>query len=158
MLPQQIDAVFENGVFRPLQPVQLPEHHRVTVLLPATENSSPVEKHLQALIAHLSMPKSWIDEQIEGPTDECKRYSLQVVRRWFLAYGLIPYKITISKDGGVFAAYKNPHNNRILRIEVDNDLDVVAVVSDGEAILDSGLLEGDDREQSLLGSFDPPLA
>jgi hypothetical protein len=30
-----IDAVFENGVFRPLQPVQLPEHMRVTVI--ATE-------------------------------------------------------------------------------------------------------------------------
>ena len=26
-----LEAVFENGVFRPLQPVDLPEHQRVTV-------------------------------------------------------------------------------------------------------------------------------
>jgi predicted DNA-binding antitoxin AbrB/MazE fold protein len=27
----QLEAVFENGVFRPLQPVRLPENQRVTV-------------------------------------------------------------------------------------------------------------------------------
>ena len=35
MLDQQIEVVFENGVFRPLQSVDLPEHQRVTLLLPA---------------------------------------------------------------------------------------------------------------------------
>ncbi len=51
MLGQQIEAVFENGVFRPLQPVHLPEHHRVTLLLPAPErtvvpatNDAPIEE------------------------------------------------------------------------------------------------------------------
>jgi len=119
---------------------------------------SPVESHLEGLIAHLSMPKSWVDEGVEGPTEACTRYSFQVVRRLFATYGIIPYKITASKQGAVFAAYKNPHNVRTLRIEVDNELDVAAVVSDGEAILDSGLLEGDDLERSLLSSFDPQLA
>jgi hypothetical protein len=28
-----LEAVFENGVFRPLQPVALPEHHRVTLAI-----------------------------------------------------------------------------------------------------------------------------
>jgi predicted DNA-binding antitoxin AbrB/MazE fold protein len=48
---QQIEAVFENGVFRPLQRVHLPEHHRVTLLLPAfdgivsvAKNGMPVEE------------------------------------------------------------------------------------------------------------------
>jgi hypothetical protein len=120
--------------------------------------TSPVEMHLQALIKHLSMPKSWIDEQVEPPTEDCKRYSFEVVRRLCATYGIIPYKITVSKGGAVFAAYRNPHNNRVLRIEVDNDLDVAAVVSDGQAIVDSGLLEGDDFERSLVGSFDRQLA
>lgn len=35
MLDQQIEAVFENGVFCPLGPVQLPEHQRVMLVLPA---------------------------------------------------------------------------------------------------------------------------
>lgn len=34
---EEIDAVFENGVFRPLQPVRLPEHQRVTLVLPANQ-------------------------------------------------------------------------------------------------------------------------
>jgi predicted DNA-binding antitoxin AbrB/MazE fold protein len=34
MVDKQIEAVFENGVFRPLGPVDLPEHQRVTLLLP----------------------------------------------------------------------------------------------------------------------------
>ena len=28
-----LEAIYENGVFRPLQPVQLPEHWRVTVTI-----------------------------------------------------------------------------------------------------------------------------
>ena len=28
-----LEAIYENGVFRPLQPVQLPEHRRVTVTI-----------------------------------------------------------------------------------------------------------------------------
>ena len=40
MLDAQIEAVFENGVFRPLGPVELPEHQRVTLLLP-TEEEGP---------------------------------------------------------------------------------------------------------------------
>jgi predicted DNA-binding antitoxin AbrB/MazE fold protein len=35
MLDEHIEAVFENGVFRPLGPVDLPEHQRVTLVLPA---------------------------------------------------------------------------------------------------------------------------
>ncbi len=122
------------------------------------ELSAPIDMHLQGLIRHLAMPKSWVDEQAQGPTEDCKRYSFEVVRRLCVTYGIIPYKITVSKEGGVFAAYRNPHNDRILRIEVDNDLDVAAVVSDGLAILDSGLLEADDLERSLIGCFDPHLA
>jgi hypothetical protein len=37
LLGQQIEAVFENGVFRPLQPVHLPERHWVTLLLSEPE-------------------------------------------------------------------------------------------------------------------------
>jgi predicted DNA-binding antitoxin AbrB/MazE fold protein len=44
-MAQQIEAVFENGVFRPLQPVNLPEHQRVILQVPntpETEADSPV--------------------------------------------------------------------------------------------------------------------
>ena len=39
MLDEPIEAVFENGVFRPLGPVDLPEHQRVTLVLPTEAES-----------------------------------------------------------------------------------------------------------------------
>ena len=32
----QIDAVYENGVFRPVEPIDLPEHMHVLVAVPMT--------------------------------------------------------------------------------------------------------------------------
>ncbi len=78
--------------------------------------------------------------------------------RLFDNYGLIPYKIVPSKEGGVFAAFKNPLNENILRVEVDNELDVAAVVSDGHSILESALIEDDDSERSLIECFNRQLA
>ncbi|HZU36893.1 MAG TPA: antitoxin AF2212-like protein [Gemmataceae bacterium] len=39
-----LEAVYENGVFRPLQPVQLPEHQRVLVTVPADEVAESQEQ------------------------------------------------------------------------------------------------------------------
>jgi hypothetical protein len=119
---------------------------------------SPIDTHLEGLIKRLSTVQSWVDEGVEPPTVACRRYTLDVLRRLASSYGVIPYKITWSKEGGILAAYKNARNDRILRVEVDNDLDVVAVVSDGKAILESGFLEADDLEPAILGCFDPVLA
>ena len=46
---QQIEAVFENGVFRPLAPVHLAEHQRVTLVLPAAEETFDEEVPYQPL-------------------------------------------------------------------------------------------------------------
>jgi len=48
-----VDAVYEKGVFRPLKPVTLPEHQRVTVTIDAgsaelTEGHVPVQFSLSA--------------------------------------------------------------------------------------------------------------
>jgi hypothetical protein len=116
--------------------------------------ASPIADHFSGILNNLSMPKSWIEEGVESPTAECMKHSFFVINRLFETYGILPYKITMSKEGGIFAAYKNPRNKNILRLEVDNELDVVAVVSDGVAISQSGILGGDDRECSIIDAFD----
>jgi predicted DNA-binding antitoxin AbrB/MazE fold protein len=51
----QFDAVYENGVFRPLEPVPLSEHQRVTVTVdPAAANSSEGDQTL-----FLLPPERW---------------------------------------------------------------------------------------------------
>jgi predicted DNA-binding antitoxin AbrB/MazE fold protein len=36
----QLEAIYENGVFRPLQPVDLPEHQRVTLTISCPNGSA----------------------------------------------------------------------------------------------------------------------
>ena len=36
-----VEAVYENGVFRPLHPVELPEHRRVTVTIDEQADAGP---------------------------------------------------------------------------------------------------------------------
>ena len=38
-MSQEIKAVFENGVFRPLEPVELKEHQEVSVQIPETKEA-----------------------------------------------------------------------------------------------------------------------
>jgi len=49
MLEEQIEAVYENGVFRPLAAVELPEHQRVTLLLPTAEETFEEEVSYEPL-------------------------------------------------------------------------------------------------------------
>jgi hypothetical protein len=114
---------------------------------------SPVIQHIQSLVSNLSMPEAWRKEGVEEPSEDCIMYAGTILRRLFENYDLIPYKTSVSKDGGIFAAYRSPHNKNILRVEVDNELDAVAVVTDGAEILSSGLLEGDDTEHSIIRSL-----
>ena len=45
-MPQQVEAVYENGLLRPLEPLMLEEHQRVTVVI---EDASK------------DFPNAWID-------------------------------------------------------------------------------------------------
>lgn len=47
-----VEAVYENGVFRPLQPVQLPEHRRVIV---AIDDGAEIDSS-SADHAHFALP------------------------------------------------------------------------------------------------------
>lgn len=49
MLGEPIEAVFENGVFRPLGRVDLPEHQRVTLVLPTEEEALDEEAGYEPL-------------------------------------------------------------------------------------------------------------
>jgi predicted DNA-binding antitoxin AbrB/MazE fold protein len=47
VMATQVDAVFENGVFRPLEPVDLPEHLRVRVTIDEHAISSDEQVHFR---------------------------------------------------------------------------------------------------------------
>jgi len=54
---EQVRAVFENGVFRPLNPVQLPEGEVVQLTVtPAVEDEEDPAAHLPDLAIDLGIP------------------------------------------------------------------------------------------------------
>lgn len=120
--------------------------------------TAPVDSFLATLHRDVAVPEAWRREGVEPPSQPCVEAALGLSRRLFAEYGIIPYKVTASKEGGVYLAYKSPANFNILRIEVDNELDAVAVVSDGNAILASGVLEDDAAEAEVIGVFQRGLA
>jgi predicted DNA-binding antitoxin AbrB/MazE fold protein len=66
----QMEAVYENGVFRPLQPVPLAEHQRVTINLDAEAPAEALPKSLfgQRLRAYRAMPRRFVDLWITAHT------------------------------------------------------------------------------------------
>jgi predicted DNA-binding antitoxin AbrB/MazE fold protein len=51
-MPRQVDAVYENGMLRPLQPLDLKEHEHVLVSVvktAASERSSPAVEYIERI-------------------------------------------------------------------------------------------------------------
>jgi predicted DNA-binding antitoxin AbrB/MazE fold protein len=74
MLDEPIEAVFENGVFRPLGPVDLPEHQRVTLVLPTEAEALDEEAGYEPL-----------------PLEQCK--TIRVRLKPVGDFGPLPYPV-----------------------------------------------------------------
>lgn len=115
-----------------------------------------VNEYIESLVATVEIPAGHLDSDAEPPTADCLEYSSQFLQQLFAAYGMIPYKVSISTCGAIYAAYRNPQSGSVLRTEIDNELDVVATVSRSGKIVASGFFRRD--EAVLVNAFDPRLA
>ena len=43
-MSKQLDVIYENGVFRPLEPIDVPEHQRMTITIPEVAGVSVEEE------------------------------------------------------------------------------------------------------------------
>jgi predicted DNA-binding antitoxin AbrB/MazE fold protein len=83
-----IEAVFENGVFRPLQPIHLPEQHRVTLLLSESEGAVCVAENGS------DIEEAEMDQDVGYqplPLQNCQTIRIQFTHAG--EYGPIPYAI-----------------------------------------------------------------
>ena len=74
-MSKTIEAVYEKGVFRPLEPVALPEGERVQVSVP--ELSAEIQRRLAALDAFEATLEDMTEEQWEKFDEAVQR------RPWF---------------------------------------------------------------------------
>jgi hypothetical protein len=86
------------------------------------------------------------------PSQECGHLAAQVVRRLHSFHGILPYKITTSGEA-IYFAYENPKIDAVLRVEVDNDLDVVSTLSIGRQVAESAILDGGAEELHICCRF-----
>jgi antitoxin (DNA-binding transcriptional repressor) of toxin-antitoxin stability system len=109
---------------------------------------------LQTRIYDARVPERWRDEGVAAPTDDCRRLCLEIAEQLFSKYGLLPSRVVASRQEGIYLEYKLPQGGRTLGIEVDNELDAVAVVSDANGTLASAAFEGDEAEKLIRLFFD----
>ena len=65
-----IEAVYKNGVFRPLQPVSLPDDTRVEIKVPAVVPDQPTEMKLGPLAGAFPGLAALADNDLEWARDQ----------------------------------------------------------------------------------------
>lgn len=89
------------------------------------------------------------NHQGESPTDACFEESRIILEKMYASHGRLPSKVVPTKDGAVYLSYRNTRNDATLRIEVDNDLDIVATITTKNGMIESGVFEDDFADQAI---------
>ncbi len=116
-----------------------------TSLVHATADDKPFTPDARFLdhlerVSRVEPPVSWIEEGCEPPSQGCRRLAIRVLADLYGTAGLTPWRCGASRLGGILLAYRAPRRDVELEIEIDNDLDVVGVVSTDRDVLQSSEL------------------
>lgn len=127
------------------------QDHPIAELKPFAGDPKPssVVEYLQARMRDVKVSLRWKQDGVAEPSADCRQASVELAAQLFSGHGLIPHKIIASRQEGIYLEYKSPQTGRLLGIEVDNELDVVAVVSDAERVHASGVFEGEEADRLL---------
>lgn len=101
--------------------------------------------YLINMLTLLDCPATWIEAGYSRPTDNCVRKAASLVTEWLLTYGM-PARHVLSRQGGIILEYNRTSHDIVkeLCIEVDEDLDVVAVLT-----IDGVVVASADRGNSV---------
>ncbi len=132
-----------------LKPVLAEEH----ASLPDRREYPRVVEFLKSRVSDANVPVRWREEGVADPTQDCRQSCLKLTEQLFIEHGLLPSKVVASRQEGIYLEYKSPHGGRTLGIEVDNELDIVAAVSDAHEVLASGAFEGGGADELLRTFF-----
>ena len=136
------------------------DHDRpIAEIIPAARGADyapridPVD-YLKGRIDDARVPLRWREDGVAEPTEDCRRSCLELTGQLLAKHGMLPSKVVASRQEGIYLEYKSPQSGRTLGIEVDNELDTVAVVSDANQILASAAFDDEEAEKLLRIFFD----
>jgi len=115
---------------------------------PIAENGKvfdPVVKQLNGWIHSLELPQRWRTDGIAPPNYACKKLAQEIAETLYRDFSLIPIRIAVSIEEGIYLKYKNFDNDKVLEIEVYNDnLDIAAILTKDDEIIKSVDIEKED--------------
>ena len=76
----------------------------------------------------------------KNPGINCYLQAKDVLRWLYNARGILPAKIAVTKGRTLYVAFRNPKQDTTLRLEIDEDCDVVFSIESGE-FLEAGVFE-----------------
>ena len=88
-----------------------------------------------AELESVSLPIEFAEEGVE-PSQECRLKTRAVLLTIENNCFCLPSRIGASLEGGIMLVYRFEHD-RVVEVEVDNDLDISCVVSEGTTVVDS---------------------
>ncbi|NIM18611.1 MAG: hypothetical protein GTO45_42085 [Candidatus Aminicenantes bacterium] len=102
----------------------------------------PVVKQLKGWIHSLELPQRWRTDGIAPPSYDCKKLAGKVAETLYKDFSIIPIRIAVSIEEGIYLKYKNFDNNKVLEIEVYNDnLDIAAILTKNNQVIKSADIE-----------------
>jgi hypothetical protein len=110
----------------------------------------PTESHFRNMILQARLPAKLIFEGVAPPTTECRVQAYEIWKCLYKRFALLPVRVSASVECGITLSYHHATNGRILVVEVYNDLEVAASISDRGAILYSEDVKGLDFDNIFL--------
>lgn len=108
-----------------------------------------IEQHLRDRLFDAELRDSWRAKGFEPPKRKCYEKSFEVLSEIYLHSGMLPSKVVATKASSLLIEYRNSRIGSTLRLEVDNELDVVGVVSANDKSIESGDFESDFADRAI---------
>lgn len=89
-----------------------------------------------AELESVSLATEFVEEGGVEPSQECRLKTRAVLLTIENKCFCLPSRIGASLEGGIMLVYRFGHD-RVVEVEVDNDLDISCVVSDGKTVIES---------------------
>jgi hypothetical protein len=124
-------------IFTPKNAESVPEEDCAKNYEQTIQTIDKLEHQLILQIESVVLPKRLLSEDIAPPTIECKKKAQSIVSKLHKNFSIHPGHISASIEEGIFIKYTNYENQRDLSIEIYNDLNVAAIVTENEETITS---------------------
>lgn len=95
----------------------------------SVEDLSSIESIAKDIFEKINFPIAWEQEGVEKPNLASKSRAFDICKAIFFEYNFLPNKVAPTKEVGIYLSYENKSQSKSLIIEIYNNLEVAAIVT-----------------------------